>query len=249
MDTILTGTINESYKIFSKKKYLILTIISIVISIGITLLNSLANKSLGASIINNSSVSITVLNFMSTMIIPLFVIMITCDLFSGEISNNSIVMTLVRPISRSKLYLSKLTAVAFSTLIFLVITLIVSLFLSIPGGNINNIIRDIPNYLGSYLAFLLPMILVAIVAAFVSQLTKSGSMTVVVMILASFIITSLTIFFPGFAHLFPGNLLSLHEHFYNQYNLSNVINQFLSVISYGIIFMFAGMYIFEKRDM
>jgi ABC-2 type transport system permease protein len=59
--------------------------------------------------------------------------MLTSDLFSGEFSDNSIVMSLIRPITRNKLYISKILAIGISIMFLLLGTLIISLITSLIG--------------------------------------------------------------------------------------------------------------------
>ncbi len=248
MNTILTGTKNETFKIISKKKFIFLFSISILITIAASVINLLADRNLGAPLLNNTHLPITVLDFMSSLILPLFVLMLTSDLFSGEYSDNSIVMTLVRPITRNKLYISKILAIGISILGLLLGTFIISLAASLLGGNLSDCMDKLPSNFISYVSSVMPMLLIAIITAFAAQFTKNGSLTVVIMIMASVLMSAASLFIPELANFAPTTYLSWHRNFYSELNLPVITNEFLYMLAYGIIFMFAGTYLFAKKD-
>ncbi|OPZ93946.1 MAG: ABC-2 family transporter protein [Firmicutes bacterium ADurb.Bin419] len=248
MNTILTGTKNEVFKIISKRKFIFLFSISILITIAASVINLLADRNLGAPLLNNAHLPITVLDFMSSLILPLFVLMLTSDLFSGEYSDNSIVMTLVRPITRNKLYISKILAIGISILGLLLGTFIISLAASLLGGNLSDCMDKLPSNFISYVSSVMPMLLIAIITAFAAQFTKNGSLTVVIMIMASVLMSAASLFIPELATFAPTTYLSWHRNFYSELNLQVITNEFLYMLAYGIIFMFAGTYLFAKKD-
>lgn len=248
MNTILIGTKNETFKIFSKKKFIFLFSISILLTVAASVINLLTDRNLGAPLLNNAYLPVTVLDFMTSLLLPLFVLMLTSDLFSGEYSDNSIIMTLVRPITRNKLYISKILAIGISVLGLLLGTFIISVAASLFGGNLSDCISKLPSNFISYISSVIPMLLIAIITAFAAQFTKSGSLTVVIMILASVLMSAASIFIPELVAFTPTTYLSWHRNFYSEFNLSVITNEFLYMLAYGIIFMFAGTYLFTKRD-
>lgn len=248
MDTLFTGTINETYKIFSKKKFIVLAIFSLVVTIAAAILNVLSIQSFGASILKNSSLPVTILNFLSSMLLPLFVIMLTSDLFSGELKENSLAMSLVRPIARGKLYLSKIISVGICTLAFLIGTFLITSIASLFGGKFNDILSEIPTNFITYSSALIPMLLIAIISAFVAQITKSSSLTLVTMIVASILLSAVTMFVPQIVSFLPTTYLSWYQNFSGSIDFTIVLNEFLYILAYGIIFLFAGTYLFQKKD-
>ncbi len=248
MNTILTGTLNETYKIILKKKFIFLFSVSILITAAASIVNLITGSGFGVSLLNNASLPVTILNFMSSLLIPLFILLLTSDLFSGEISDNSIVMTLVRPISRNKLYISKILSIGVSTMALLLGTFVVSFIASLIGGNFSEIISRLPYNLMSYIAAVVPMILIAIITAFAAQFTKSSSLTVVIMIMASAFMSFISLFVPKIVTFLPTTYLTWYQNFYSGVNFTVVLNELLYIIAYGIIFMFAGTYLFLQKD-
>lgn len=248
MNTILTGTINETRKIFSKRKFVFLFVISLLITITVSIINLLTGGSLGVSLIKSPSLPVTVLNLMTSLIIPLYIIFLTSDLFSGEVSDSSIIMSLVRPISRNKLYISKILSVGISTMVLLMGTFLVTFLASLLGGHFSDIFSRLPYNLAAYISAIVPMLLIAVITAFAAQFTRSGSLTVVIMILASLLMSSITIFVPQIETLLPTTYLSWYKNFYSGADIIRVLNELLYITAYGIIFMFAGTYIFQQKD-
>lgn len=248
MNAILTGTMNETTKIFSKKKFIFLFSISILVSILASIINLMVDRSFGGPLLNNANLPVTVLNFMSSLLLPLFILMLTSDLFSGEFSDNSIVMSLIRPITRNKLYISKILAIGISIMFLLLGTLVISLITSLIGGNLSACLSKLPSNLMAYIFAVVPMLLIAIITAFAAQFTKSGSLTVVIMILASILMSTVSIIFPEITPFMPTTYLTWYQNFYSNLNFSIIINELLYILAYGIIFMFAGTYLFHQKD-
>lgn len=248
MHAILTSTKNEVYKILSKKKFIILFILSIVILISVSSANLIANIRFGGPLLNSTNIPVTVLNFISSMFLPLFVLLLTSDLFSGEFSDNSIIMSLVRPVARNKLYISKILAIGISMLIILMGTFIVSEIVSFMGGGFSAGLAKLPSNLMTYVFAVVPMLLIAVITAFTTQFTKSGNFTVVILICASIIISLVSIIFPEIKTFMPTTYLSWHLNFYGKLNFTKIINELLYILAYGIIFMSAGSYLFYRKD-
>jgi len=248
MNTIITGTMNETYKIFKRKKFIFLFSISMLVAIAASIINIVTGNSFGVSLFKNSTLPVTILNLMSSILLPLFAVLLTSDLFSGELADNSIIMSLVRPITRSKIYISKMLSIAISILVLLMATFAASFIASFFGGNLNDIISRLPANLISYVCALIPLMLVAVITAFTAQLTRSGSLTIVIMILASLLMSVITVFLPQTASFLPTTYMTWYQNFYSDVDASVVINELLYILSYGIIFMFAGTYLFEQKD-
>lgn len=248
MNTIMAGTINETYKIVKRKKFIFLFSISMLVAITASVINMVTGSHFGVSLFKNSTLPVTILNLMSSILLPLFVLLLTSDLFSGELADNSIVMSMVRPITRSKIYISKMLSIAISILALLMATFVASLIASFFGGNFNDIISRLPANLMSYIFAVVPLMLIAVITAFAAQFTRSGSLTVVIMILASVLMSVVTVFVPQVVSFLPTTYMTWYQNFYSGVDLTLVINEFLYILAYGIIFMFAGTYLFEQKD-
>jgi ABC-2 type transport system permease protein len=127
-------------------------------------------------------------------------------------------------------------------------TFVVTFIASLLGGNMGDILSMLPYNFLSYLSVVVPMTLIAVITAFVAQFTRSSSLTVVIMIFASILMSAVSLFVPQIVSLLPTTYLSWYQNFYNGVNFVRVLNEFLYILSYGIIFMFAGTYVFQQKD-
>ncbi len=245
---LLSNTINEFQKITSKKKMYVLFAIILLGTMAIMSVNMISSKITGYGLVRNESIPLTVLNIMTSLVLPLFIMMITADLFSGELSDRSIILSLVRPITRFKIYISKILSIGLFSLAVLLSTFLLTLILSLFGGSIAEVLIYSPLELLTYIAALIPMLLVAIITAFFSLLTKSSSAPVVMLIISYVILSALTVFFPWIGIISPSSYLGWHQNFSGSFDLFKTIKEFMFILSYGIIFLFSGVLAFEKKD-
>ncbi|HEX9061389.1 MAG TPA: ABC transporter permease [Clostridia bacterium] len=210
--------------------------------------NMISSKITGYGLVRNESIPLTVLNIMTSLVLPLFIMKITTDLFSGELSDRSIILSLVRPISRFKIYISKIMSIGLFSLTVLLSTFLLTFILSLFGGSAAEVLIYSPFELLSYIAAIIPMLLVAIITAFFSLLFKSSSAPVILLIISSVILSALTVFFPWVGIISPSSYLDWHQNFSGSFDFYKTIKEFMFILSYGIIFLFSGILAFEKKD-
>lgn len=192
---------------------------------------------------------INVLQAAAFIIMPVFIFLITSDLFSGEFNNRTIIGTLVRPITRSKVYLSKVLSVIVFIIGFLAITFIVSFMASFLGGSISEIIERFPINLLVYLTAIVPMALVIVMTAFTAQFFKSSGSTIVIMILSFIGFFIFGLLSELFRTISPVTYIDWYNNFdRGSYDLQNIIKELMFILSYGIIFLSTGLYLFTKKD-
>lgn len=249
MNIVLSSTINEGHKIISKKKNIVLVLIAVLITGAASAVNFYTNSQLGFQLINNVNLPVSVLNFITSFILPLFIFMVTGDLFSEEFSNNSIHLSLVRPISRYKIYISKVLSIGLFTLGVLMITFVVSFVASLFGGSLGEVFLNLPDTFLKYLFAVIPMTMTAVIAAFTAQFFKSSGGIVVVMVLFSILLSALSTFLPGLSLVIPTTYIGWYRNFsVSGFDITSTLIGFMFIISYVIIFLSAGIYVFEKKD-
>ena len=125
---------NELFKISKKKKLIVAGILSaaLLALIGLVLIG--LNNITGIGLMSKGEFAILILPFFEYTIIPLFTAFVAIDMFSGEFSNDTIKLTLTRPISRTKVYFSKVLACATFLGAFLVFTMLVAVVVSLFNG-------------------------------------------------------------------------------------------------------------------
>lgn len=240
---LFTAINNEIKKILSLKTIVYSIIILLIVPITINLIGIIFIKLISIKI--NDAIYSTYW-LMIKYIIPFCSILISNRLFTYEIKNKSIINTLIRPISKLKVYYSKVLANAIFCLILLSLTIFLSIIINmiVEGTEEDKLLKSIIIILVN----ILPIIVISSFSSMISQLTRRR--------ISNFIIYY-TIFFSDFlfGNLFPK--------FY-QMTINSNISYYISFlgepinykaigldtfISVGHIFLFLGfgIYLFSKK--
>ncbi len=163
----------ELKKLSLKKKYVVFIIISVCVCIGFALISALianlAEKE-ASDIIGN--MPITVLPAFTQLVLPLIAIMAVCDLFSSEYRDNSIKSTLMRPVTRIKVYGAKVLAVFVLCVVFMLCIFVGAAACDLVIlGSTDGIIHG----LLAYLLDTVPLFVIILMAALINQFTKGST--------------------------------------------------------------------------
>lgn len=174
MKKYIAGVVNESLKLIHRKKYLVFLIIGIAMSLFNVLGKTLVSKvSSGALNLSGSSASMAMITLFVDFLIPLVVMMAVCDLFATEFQELTIKASLLRPVSRFKLYSAKITAVTLLALVYLVVLFVSSTLLDVLiTGRTGNLLYSF----GAYLLDIVPLFVVILMATFLNQLGKGSTL-------------------------------------------------------------------------
>jgi ABC-2 type transport system permease protein len=192
------------------------------------------------------SFPLLILSIFTNVFLPLFIFMTASELFSGEIADKTLKLVLTMPISRIKIYISKILAIA----IYIVINLFVLLLISIISSLCLNInLVNIPQIFLGYLLDIIPALILAIFTAFIVQFFKSSRVSLVSSILIFIGIKVLSLLSSGFDNnIFTSYLNWYSLWFTNGPNFLRTGTITLLMLSYGIIFFTAGYYMFDKKE-
>ena len=131
MSTLCICFKNEIYKIFQRKKYWILLIVTLGITICGALIGLISNSVISFS---SQNYPYAILSLCCYLFIPFTALMLASDLISGECERNEWKLLLTRHVSRTELLFGKLSAVMvyefFLTAANVIVALIFSLILS-----------------------------------------------------------------------------------------------------------------------
>lgn len=167
--------INETEKLYKKKKVLVAVILS-VITIVIGQLAVIALRSnLGLRGTSSMEFPILVLSVAVYSVLPLFTALVTIDSFCGEFSHNTMKIAITRPISRLKFFTAKLAAITIfifsNLLLIMVFSIITGALFNANSFTLGGIIKIIV----SYAVTLIPMIIFALVIILLANIFKSGA--------------------------------------------------------------------------
>jgi ABC-2 type transport system permease protein len=240
------STRNEIEKLSARKKYWALPVLAICLSVSaVWALSSLKNNT-GILPVDAAQFPILILGWFTGLILPLFIAMAAADLFSGELGERTLKIALLQPITRFKLFMSKLAAIAayivFSLGFVLVISVLASLLLGVD--------LYLTQTLTAYVSAIVPMLLIGIAAAFIAQFFKSSSSVLVFSILAFIASKTLAVIFPGIADAF----ITTYTNWYMLWisgtpNVSKMIILFMFMLSYSIILLTSGYCLFDRKEL
>lgn len=250
MGILYANTINEIEKIFLKKKnlvfWIILAVSSIIVPIGLTYFQN----GLDLSIIRAGNYPIFILNTFSTVILPLLLFMTVSDLFTGEFTDKTIKTTLLRPISRFKIYLSKNLAILAYTIINLFTVFVLSLITSMFLNNDGKILESLLNGLLAYTVAIIPALGLAFFSAFLVQFFKNTTGALTTLILVYLGLKSVSLLSPTLSKILFTSYMDWHQLWLANtgVGLSQIFTLFMLIVSYIIIFFIAGFYLFDRKN-
>lgn len=249
MQSFKATFINEIEKMYHKKKVIVAALLSLLVIIVGQILVSGVRMQLGLRTVGGSEFPILVLSVLINTVLPLFTALLAIDLFAGEFSHNTMKLTLLRPVSRFKIFLSKIAAIAA----FLLTTLLMVLILSTISGAIFNSSGFSAVLMAkvalSYILTLFPFIAFALVVIFLANIFKSGSAVLFLSIILFALFKVLELLFPAYSSILITSTFSWYKLWIMEtVSILKILRQFLIMAGYGIMFFTAGFYLFEKRD-
>ena len=235
--------VNELIRVFRKRKTVVFCIIDVIIVLLYALFYNYSRLSPAAGAISSIG-SLHGIFFMA--VFPLYIFMETMDTFSGEMSNLTIRNALIRPVTRTKVYLAKVGAVCVFILAQITFTAVCGAVFSIFIGDGAAVIGKSA---AAFLITFIPMAAFAFTAALISQLVKNsllGMLLCIFFLLASYAAEALAPIASAFLFvrhiglykmLLTGNI--------QPYGLFSAL--FIIAAYIGVTFT-AGALIFEKKE-
>ncbi|MCX7708466.1 MAG: ABC transporter permease [Clostridia bacterium] len=250
MNSLTACAVNETERIFLKKKTMVLLIITMLIPVLGAIGVGFFQKGLGIMPVSASEFSVWILGIFTNFLLPLFIGMAAVDLFAGEIGDRSIKITLLRPVSRLGIFSAKIIALAAYIVVNLGIIFLVSSFSTFFLEGKEGLIWGMTKGLLAYNAAILPMLLIAIAAVFIAQLFKNSSGALVILILIYFGLNIVSTVFPGISNLMITSYTDWHLLWTAGWGqLGRIFTVFMFILSYSIIFLASGFYLFERREL
>jgi ABC-2 type transport system permease protein len=249
MAVFQAALVNEIEKLYKKKKALV----AVLLALAVIVIGQLAivgvRSGFGLRGAGSVEFPMLVLSVVVNSILPLFTALVAIDSFSGEFSQNSMRITLTRPVSRFKIFTAKITAIV----LFILATLLLLLIFSMLAGfmfNTNSATLDsLARTVFSYLVSLLPMVVLALGIVFLANLLRSGISVFFVSILVFIVLKVLGVVFSQYSSLFMTTQLDWYNLFLvNSFPLGKILRQFLILLGSGLMLFTAGFYLFDKKE-
>lgn len=246
MNNTKVNTINEIEKLFLKKKFIVFMIIMAIISfLSAFFISNIQSKLLFIAM-GSISFPLVILSMFTNVLLPLFIFMAASELFPAELSEKTLKLVLLSPINRFKIFISKILAIAFYVCLNLFIVFLSST-VSCLLLHVN--IMSIKHIIFSYFIDIIPALILILFSAFISQFFKSSSASIISSILIFIAIKVLSLFISGLNNIIFTSYLNWYSLWtLNINNFFRTANIFIMLLSYGIIFLTAGYYVFDKRE-
>lgn len=248
MDTLRANIINETEKLFLKRKTKVFLFIIALICFMSAFFMSKIQASLGFLALSSISFPLISLSIITNVFLPLFIFMVAAEVFSSEMGNRTLKVVLTKPISRLKVFISKNVAIVIYIIINLAVVLLVSI-LAESFLNSKLMWQSMPNILWAYVIDIVPQMVLSLFAVLIAQFFKNSSGTIVTCLLAFIALQILGFIFRGFSNVIFTSYLNWYS--YLPIGTGNIIREvtvFFMVIAYGVIFFTAGYYIFDNKD-
>ncbi|WP_426450933.1 ABC transporter permease subunit [Paenibacillus sp. S-38] len=170
---------------------------ALLLPLGLSFLSARLQGGTGLSALLGGDPYLALLGIYTALVLPLYLFMTVADLFPGESEAGTMTLTLLRPVSRAKIYAAKVGAAAVYTGLQLLLLTAVSLLCSrlLPGAS--------PAMLGEASAFQAAlaawgaMLAVGAFAAALVQLTGRATTGLALCLVAYGVLKFLPLFVPG----------------------------------------------------
>jgi ABC-2 type transport system permease protein len=170
------------------------------------------------------------------------------DLITIEGAESNMKAMLYQPVERWKLYASKILAVetyaaVYLAFVFFVCTVLNQLF-GKPLG-----VAELLTALLSYALTLAPLAVLACFAALVALWGRSGTLTMLVLLVLHLLLSVLPTFIPVMSQVLFTSYLSWHNIWVGALpGASKLIHMLAIVLGYGVVFFTAGSLLFDRKE-
>jgi len=250
--TFIASLQNELMKIFARKKFFVLLIIEILICLlsgGVNYLIGKASAGAVSTSLMLSNMPMNMLSFFIQIYIPLMIFMASCDLFTSEVQDGTIRASFMRPVSRFKLYASKIAAITIMAVIYLAVLFILTTAMKLMGGAGIASATGVAESFFAYFLDIFPLIVVVLFAAMLNQLLNSPSLSIVICVIIYIGLYILGIVVPQAS----GLMFTGYSEWHNLWlgvtlPFMTMISKIGLLLGYGLVFGCIGYYLFERKE-
>ena len=244
---------NEWHKLMQRKKYIVFFCLGIGFYLGWALLAYLAATFLrrygvASLALVLSPTPMGVLTLFIQVLIPFLIFMGLTDLITVEGADSTMKAMLCRPVERWKLYAAKIAAVWTYAGVYLAGAFVVSvLSYQILGRGLS--FGDFFVALASYVLTLVPLAVLACFAALVALFGRSGTLTMLLLLLSYMVLRVAPLFFPLLNEILFTSFLGWHRLWIGALPAaSRLVHMLVIVFGYGTVFFMAGTLLFDRKE-
>lgn len=246
MSNLKAAYINELFKISKKKKIVVASLLSIALVAVIAVILGTINGFTGVGMLFTGNFAIFILPIFEHTIIPLFTAFIAIDMLSGEFANDTIKLTLTRPVSRFKVYVSKVLACATFLGLFLAFTMLMAIVISLFGDfSATALIKIVLAYLVTFV----PLMVFALMVMLISNFSRGSASAFLTSIVIFLVFKGLEFVFPAYSSFLYTSGFDWYKLFVGHYiNLGKILRLLFIFTGTGAVFFFGGYLLFERKE-
>lgn len=247
MQSFKAGLKNELSLLLYRKKTVAFLLFSAVLPVLAAVSLRSLQPYLGLSAVSESF-SVEMLGLYTLFWIPLFVFLAAADLFPSEISARTLKLSLLRPITRLKVYLAKTAAIALGIGALLVVlglvTALCGLFAGTPGNG-----SDWSRSAAAFFAAFWSMLALAAFFIFIAQFFKTASGALVFSLILYAVMKILPFFIPMFSAFSPVSYTDWHTLWLSSaVSGGKLVLTSMFLASSCVVFLSLGYAKFERRE-
>ncbi|MDP4182970.1 MAG: ABC transporter permease subunit [Bacillota bacterium] len=252
---------NEVYKLVIRKKLYIfiglLFVLAVFYVINVPRTNELLSAANIAEI-NAQTFPIELLDELAGFILPIFMIIFTAEIISGEYKDGTLKLPLLRQVSRIRLFLAKIGSLAVVLSIILISIMLFGYMLGafnlvwgdkfIFKGIVLSTGKGILFTILIYFLTMLPLLAFSAIISFFAVIINNEGTVVglgIGLLIISMIAGSI---FDKISLLLPKNYFSLYDVLASGANLREATVSYTFNLIYGIVFFALSLYIFKCKD-
>ncbi|QAT42160.1 ABC transporter permease [Aminipila luticellarii] len=252
MTTFIASLKNELMKIFTRKKFLVLLIIEILICILCGGVNYLIGKASAGAVSTSlmlSNMPMNMLSFFIQIYIPLMIFMASCDLFALEVQDGTIRASFMRPVSRFKLYASKITAITIMSVLYLGVLFVLTTIMRWAGGSASTAAMGLVGSFAAYFLDIFPLIILILFAAMLNQFSSSPSLSIIICVILYAGLYIMGILVPQASGLLFTGYAEWHKLWLGiTLPFVSMLSKISLLVGYGLVFGCIGYYLFERKE-
>lgn len=250
MNVLYASVRNEVEKLLLKKRTIAFLIISAVIPLAAAAVVSIFQNSIGIIPITANQFPIFILGIFTNIFLPLFIAAAVAEMFPGELEGRTLKIILIRPITRIKVFTSKVICIGAYILLHLGIAFIISnaaiLFLQGNDGYLGGFVKEILAYGVS----VFPMLAIGIAVICIAQLFKSSGGALTISVLIYIAVSVISRLFPSMSRMVLTSYTDWYQLWIGTSLLfGRVFSGFVVLLAYSMIFFSIGFYAFDRKEL
>lgn len=249
MHSLFANVVNEWEKIWARRRTKSFLLLALILPAAASFVLAAAQNRLAFVSGLGDNLPLILLSLYTFAVLPLFMMMTAADAFSGEAASRTLKLVLVRPITRAKVFASKVLAIAAYVAVQLAVLWTVSSAAGwlVGGGGLSGAWLD---NLQAYAAAWLPMAAIGLIAVFIAQWFRqsTGAMALVILLYAA--AKLLTVLVPQLAVWSVFSYTDWHVLWIGDgAQAGKLANTSVLLLAYCIMAYMAGWMLFERKQL